>query len=426
MKRRAYLRLIFIAIAGALLLSVSSLLCLIKYSDLAFRDHRQNLLLFVARSIESNPQGLKLPPFPPFGPPRGPPPGFDPKNFRGPPPPPPPPPDFDPQKFAGHRPPPPMGFPPPPPPGGGEFPEFWIVSANNEIISDNKEQELPKDFFGLKKPEAIHGTRTTDSLWNFFDRVTIMRLEHDPAAYLVISEKRNPFRGPLFATQGIFTFGTVIVALFFSLTFTFYYLRKKSEEASSVLLRMERGDLHARFEIKAFDQFGGLMLDFNRMAQEIERLVTRVRETENARRNLLSELGHDLRTPLTSLMTSFETLKVHFNKMTPSDRNETFTMITAEVEYFKELLEKLMTIAELDEPHYKKSLDNVDLVALIQQELRFRQNSSNSLQWNLSTENLKSPSTAVVRGDSYLLMRLLKNALDNASRFAKTKVNIEL
>ena len=450
MKRGTYVKLFAISISAALVLSVISLLCLIKFSDLAFRDHRQNLLIFMARTVESNPSGLILPEFGPFRGPGGPgrPGGH---HHEGPPPfredmaredhfpmPPPPPPDGDgrgwppppPPDENGPRfgPPPPMGgmLRPPPPPMVGEMPEFWIVSEKGEILSGDKSHALPSVWMKLKKPTEVHGIVTDDTFWNIFDRTTVLKLDHTPTAYLVLLEHRNPFRGPLFLTQGIFTFATVVIALFFALSITFIYLRKKSEEARDVLLRLERGDLKARFEVKPFDEFGGLIVDFNRMANEIERLVNRVRETESARSNLLSELGHDLRTPLTSLTTSFETLKFHFNKMTPSDRNEIFTMITAEVEYFKELLEKLMTIAELDEPHYKKSTEVIDLNRLVQQEIRFRQsNNGANKEWSFSAEG-PGEVQADVLGDPHLLLRLLKNALDNASRYAKTKVHVTL
>lgn len=426
MKRGTYIKVFVVSITAALVLSSISLLCLIKFSDLAFKDHRKNLMLFVARSIESNPNGLALPPMP-FGPrPGGPGGPSGPRDHFGPPPPPP-------GAMGGGPgmmgpPPPPPGGPRmgPPPPPGGEAPEFWIISETREVLSDNKDRKLPKELAKLDLPKEVHATTSSDTFWNLFDRTTIMRLDHEGSkAYLVLSEKRNPFRGPLFVTQGIFTFATVVIALFFALTITFYYLRKKSDEARSVLLRLERGDLKARFDIKPFDEFGGLLLDFNRMANEIERLVNRVRETEMARSNLLSELGHDLRTPLTSLTTSFETLKFHFNKMTPSDRNEIFTMITAEVEYFKELLEKLMTIAELDEPHYKKSTDSVDLAALVGSEVRYRQSSTPQFRWSFNDEGMHGH-PPVVLGDSYLLLRLLKNAFDNATRYAKEDVHASL
>ncbi|QDK38949.1 HAMP domain-containing sensor histidine kinase [Bdellovibrio sp. NC01] len=430
MKRGTYIKVFVVSITAALVLSSISLLCLIKFSDLAFRDHRKNLMLFIARSIENNPNGLALPQMP-FGPrPGGPPPGMPgghgphgppAEGFRDNFPPPPPPGPGMMGGPGGPR----MG-PPPPPPGGGEAPEFWIISETREVISDNKIRKLPAEVAKLDLPKEVHATTSSDTFWNFFDRTTIMRLDHEGTkAYLVLNERRNPFRGPLFVTQGIFTFATVVIALFFALTITFYYLRKKSDEARAVLLSLERGDLKARFDIKPFDEFGGLLLDFNRMANEIERLVNRVRETEMARSNLLSELGHDLRTPLTSLTTSFETLKFHFNKMTPSDRNEIFTMITAEVEYFKELLEKLMTIAELDEPHYKKSTDAVDLATLIGSEVRYRSSSAPQFRWTFNDEGMHGQPPMVL-GDSYLLLRLLKNAFDNATRYAKEGIHASL
>ena len=256
-----------------------------------------------------------------------------------------------------------------------------------------------------------------------------MKLDSKPPAYLVaIQDEESYLSGPLFFSQAGLTFVTVCLAIFFSLFFTFLYLRRKSYDAKSVLLRLERGDLKARFEIKRMDEFGNLMLDFNRMANEIERLVHRIHETEKSRKNLLQELGHDLRTPLTGLTTAFETLKYHYTKITDTDREELFTIMGGEITYLRDLLEKLLTIATLDEPHYKTSTETIDLEDLIAQEIQSRQNgakSSSPIQWQfISKISQDNPDTLL--GDPHLIMRLLRNGLDNAAKFARTNVAVSL
>ena len=69
------------------------------------------------------------------------------------------------------------------------------------------------------------------------------------------------------------------------------------------------------------------MLDFNRMASEIEFLVQRVQKKESTRRELLQELSHDLRTPLTSISTSIETLQLHNKNISESDRAALLAMV---------------------------------------------------------------------------------------------------
>jgi K+-sensing histidine kinase KdpD len=213
-----------------------------------------------------------------------------------------------------------------------------------------------------------------------------------------------------------------------SMLMTFFYLRSKSKEAREVLLRLERGDLKARFQIKQFDEMGNLMLDFNRMAAEIERLVGRLEETEQARKMLFQELSHDLRTPLTSLRASVDTLALHWEEMPTSDRKAVVSVCQTEIAYFMQLLENLLFIAQMDEPRYKKTTEAVNIAEILDSELRVRQTqemaSPSRLNWELDLPAARIQ--AKIPGDSHLIRRLVKNVLENASRFAKRKVKVSL
>ncbi|UXR66276.1 ATP-binding protein [Bdellovibrio bacteriovorus] len=215
----------------------------------------------------------------------------------------------------------------------------------------------------------------------------------------------------------------MVIALILAMASLFFYMRKKSVEARSVLRRLEEGDLKARFEIHRLDEFGELMLDFNRMAEEIEKLVSRIHATERTRKQLLQEMGHDLRTPLTSLKTSFETLQIHYNRISESERNELFNVLVREIDYFKDLIEQLMTIASLDEPHFKASTEKIQVQDILSQEVHYRQSNQNHLRWSF---NSSAPDSAVVLGDSHLILRLIRNGLDNAARYAQAQVEINI
>ena len=412
MKRKAYFRILILSVVAALVLSAFSLLCLVRLSDYAAEGHRSEFFLFLASSVEREITGLSLS-------------DIREKNKNH---------EFDQQ--LNFFPPPPPGFPPgafprmPPPmighgpPGGPPHLDFWLVSEEGELLASSEKLPLPTPWQNLEKPHTTHEVTSKQDFFRISPGTFVTKLDHTPAIYLVLRDDFRPFFGPLLFTQAILTFATVAAALFFSLSLTFFYLRRKSHEARAVLLRLEQGDLKARFEIQRFDEFGGLLLDFNRMASEIERLVARVRSVETARKNLLQELGHDLRTPLTSLVTSFEMLKRHFDKMSTHDRDDIFQVLSAEVEYFKDLLEKLMTIASLDEPHYKKSAERIDLTELLEQEIKARQNSGeNKLKWRLIS---KSNDPSQISGDPHLILRLFKNGLDNAARYAKTEVRVAI
>lgn len=468
MKSIALVRLFVIGLVAAILLSLLSLISLKKLVEYGSNEHRRYFVLSIANRIEERPLTVESLQFfsPKNHPPFGPPPGFpgfgggkfDPPGGPGFMPPFPPPPGFEPipgQEEESHNNdnkehrerrrhgdmPPPFAPPPgaenagdvppgpPPVPRGGPFPprlNLWLVTENGDVISSNTEKKLPPTWMKVGLPKEAHEISSSDGLFRLASTSMIVKLDTRPPAYLVaIQDEESYFSGPVFASQAILTFVTVCIAIFFSLFFTFMYLRRKSLDAKSVLLRLERGDLKARFEIKRMDEFGNLMLDFNRMANEIERLVHRIHETEKSRKNLLQELGHDLRTPLTGLTTAFETLKIHFHKINEEDREELFKIMGGEITYLRDLLEKLLTIATLDEPHYKTSTESIDLEDLLAQEVQSRQGASETLAWNFQSK-VSQTDPGVLLGDPHLIMRLLRNGLDNAAKYAGSKVDVSL
>lgn len=302
-------------------------------------------------------------------------------------------------------------------------PGLWIVSEAGYIFARNQVLPLPRQWQDLPRPVRRHGMRSSGQGY-FRPSTFVIKLDTVPSSYLVSHHSGFTFRGPLLWIQAAHTFVTATLAIFFALSITMLYLRRKSKDAREILARLEAGDLKARFKIKRFDEFGNLMLDFNRMAEQIENLVKRVNDAEMARSNLLQELGHDVRTPLTSLSTSFDTLREHHENLSLEDRNELYNMLGADIRYFSDLLEKLTVIASINVPKYKASTERVNLQQLLGEEVLSRQTlSKDSLLWDLKT-SCESPAT--ILGDTHLITRLIRNAFDNASRYANKMINVTL
>ncbi|MGE3611291.1 MAG: ATP-binding protein [Bacteriovoracaceae bacterium] len=430
MKFWPYFRFFILSILGALTLSLISLFFLIRISDMVVEDYRYGYLLYMARAIEKssdyqpvskiNINKYPAPPAPKdnsilkiaeFGPQLIN--DTNPEIIK----------DFDeafpdiPRRLKSKM-------------KGvifekkGPKPSLWLVSNDGKIISSNTIHSLPIKWEDLPHPKKIHGIRSNENPL-FEPKTFIVRLDTDPITFLVLHNERSLFQGPYLWIQGMHTFTTAALAVFLALSISFYYLRRKSLQARKVLSKLESGDLKARFEVKRFDEFGSLILDFNRMADEIERLVKKLNDTEASRSNLLQELGHDLRTPLTSLSTSFETLQLHNNDLSEEDRMELFSIVSADILYFRDLLEKLTIVATIDEPHYKASTETIDLSSLIHSEIKLRQSSSSSegIKWSFN-QNVERPE--YISGDSHLITRLFKNAFDNAARFAQKSIDVNL
>ena len=307
--------------------------------------------------------------------------------------------------------------------GPGE--NLWVLDAEGKVLASNLGTPAPVLWHQIEKPKNIHDFTFHYGFLKFVPDVTLVKLDSKDNVYLLI-ELRKPIsnRGVLWV-QLTFLLLVLGAAILISVFLIYYYLKGKSKEAREVLSRLEKGDLKARFEIKRIDEIGSIMIDFNRMAAEIERLVYRVQETEKARTHLLEELGHDIRTPLTSLRTSVETLSAHLDDMPKEEQREFISVIRAELSYFIPLIEGLFFIARLAEPRYKKTTEKVDLAGLIHDEIKSRQSQSVQLNWLSNLNEIEDDETWVL-GDILLMQRMIKNALDNASKTAFSFVSIHL
>ena len=64
--------------------------------------------------------------------------------------------------------------------------------------------------------------------------------------------------------------------------------------------RLANGELGMELPVEGHDEISGLSADFNRMANALKEASAREREMEEARRDLIAAVSHDLRTPLAS------------------------------------------------------------------------------------------------------------------------------
>ncbi|HEX5752080.1 MAG TPA: HAMP domain-containing sensor histidine kinase [Archangium sp.] len=306
--------------------------------------------------------------------------------------------------------------------------DLWVVSPDGAVLESNTSNPLPWPWERLPQPERIHEVRVSFRPFGLVAEEVVTRLDTPEPRYLVA---RFEPRGASWRTRTLRVTIPVLAAVtsgFLSLLFTFVYLRRKSREAREVLARMEQGDLKARFRVKHFDEVGSLMLDFNRMATEIERLVARIEETERTRAALLQELSHDLRTPLMSLRASADTLVQCAGELSEAHRRELLGVLQSELAYFSSLLEELFFIARMGEPRYKRTTERIDLRELLGAELQAARTqeatSPRSLSWVLELPG--EGESLVMSGDPRLIRRLFRNALDNAARFARGRVSVSV
>jgi signal transduction histidine kinase len=90
------------------------------------------------------------------------------------------------------------------------------------------------------------------------------------------------------------------------------------------------------------------------------------------------------------------------------------------------MIDDLFFIAEVGDPKYRKTAENIDLTALIQSEIRIVEEGVSPEKEDVVFQFNSPESPIILSGDPVLLKRMMRNALQNARRYATSKVEIGL
>lgn len=309
---------------------------------------------------------------------------------------------------------------------GTESFRFDLVDKSGVSLSTGK-QVLPEtlseeQLASLQKGEALQLRSASDSTYRSLD----ISKSENPNWYFVTEFRPPSGSRPqymMWLTVGSLAICTLIsVAL--ALFYQFSKYRQRALEALEVLNQLKHGNLSARIPIKKFEDLAPLVQAFNQMASELERLVENMRKSDHARRQLLQDLAHDLRTPLASLKIFLETLQNSERKLSEEKRHEVVSLCFTEVEYFGNLVEDLLFLAQITEPKYSIGTEEINLHERISEQIHVFKTRYPKLDFQVSSS--LNDQEVHIAGSTKLMDRLLRNAFENSTSFAKSKITIDL
>jgi len=129
-----------------------------------------------------------------------------------------------------------------------------------------------------------------------------------------LGQREDPRREAFLASVNRSVLLAAVVAAFAAVLLTWALSRRilgPVEALTAAARRMEKGDLSQRVEIQSEDEIGELARAFNAMADGLERL-------EKLRRNMVTDVAHELRTPLSTIRGYLEALRDGVMESTPA------------------------------------------------------------------------------------------------------------
>lgn len=220
----------------------------------------------------------------------------------------------------------------------------------------------------------------------------------------------------------------VLIILFgIQLWFLIYFVNKLGylNEIMKGVHRIKEGEINYKIEEKNDIYFSSLANDINNISQGLENSIEQRIKSERMKSELITNVSHDLKTPLTSIINYVELIKKEEN-IQPEYLKDYVQVLDKKSKRLKILIEDLFEASKASTGNIELELVRLDLKQLLQQsigELEDKLEEANlSLRVNLTEED------TYVLADGRRLYRVFENLLCNISKYSlkNTRVYIDV
>ena len=203
--------------------------------------------------------------------------------------------------------------------------------------------------------------------------------------------------------------------LFFCLVFWFLQRTSFSYIASEAMRNMAGGDLRTTVHIEGDDEFSEMGENLNRLGEELRSLMEREREAEKSKSELVTNIAHDLRTPLTSIVGYLDILRSKRDSLDTETAVHYTDIAYEKSKKLEKLINELFGFTKLSGGELAMHVSRLDLVQLLAQLLEeFYPSFANA---GLHYELIADRESLGIEGDPELLARVFENLIGNAIKY---------
>ena len=225
----------------------------------------------------------------------------------------------------------------------------------------------------------------------------------------------------------------VCFIFFFSVYFVFFTKKIVDyfEQIDRGIEEFSEGNFDIEFEVRNEDELSNMARNLNRTTGEINRILAKERDEEKSRKEFITCIAHDLRTPLTSVIGYLQLVMAKADESRSNEelqiKNEEYVKIAYEKAIrLQGLIEELFSFTKTDSTELRLHLTEIDVVKLMEQLADecypSLQEAGLALEFKTSAEVIK------IEADGELMARAIANLLTNGIKYGKDgkKIIIDL
>lgn len=238
--------------------------------------------------------------------------------------------------------------------------------------------------------------------------------------------KESQLRGE--ATGGEFSAASVAGMLCIAVFFAFYFwlLTRKYmgylRELSDGICGFAKGKLEEYVEVRGNDELGMIAANLNTMADNLKAMMEHDRSVETRKNELVTNVAHDLRTPLTSIL-GYLGLADRPDISEEKRRNYVATAYE-KAKRLEQLVENLFEYSKMTLGAVRMDCQELDLIRVLQQLLE--EFYPSFAQSGLALDFYYKEKNAFLYADGNLLARAFANLIGNAVKYGSDGKRVEI
>ena len=220
---------------------------------------------------------------------------------------------------------------------------------------------------------------------------------------------------------------SMIIALLFATIIGFFaigFIIRNLRKIVKVIRDFQDGNLKARIRLKSKGELQEFAQSFNEMADTIVDNIDEIKRMDNMRRDLVANVSHDLRTPLSVISGYVETILIKEEKLSPAERKKYLETILSSTGRLQSLVEELFELSKLEAKETKPENESFSLAELLQDV--HQKNLIIAQKKNISLELSIDDNIPFIFADIRMMEKIFQNLLDNALKFTPSSGNVQI
>ena len=223
---------------------------------------------------------------------------------------------------------------------------------------------------------------------------------------------------------GAQSFVLTLLAAFIVSMLILWLLMKSLREVIQTVRKFSEGDLKTRIPIRSKGELAELSKTVNTMADTILRNMDELKEVDKLRRDLIANISHDIRTPISIIHGYVETLIMKHDSLDAHKQQEYLQTVIKSTERLKRLMTDLFELSKLESRQVKPKMEPFFMFDLLQDITR--KYTLVAQERSIDLETVLPSKTPVVLADIALIERVLQNLIDNALNYTPENGKVKI